>query len=87
MFSFNLYTLLVLGAMVCAWQLGRMWATPEAKWKQGALKSFGWKAWRPILWGIVGTAALLTVLGDEFRQRIPFMSSFGGGFGGGYGAY
>ena len=89
MVSFNLYTLIAVAGLVCAFQLGRMYATDKKKWKPGAIKNFGWAAWQPILYGILGVSALLTVLGDDVRARIPFMSSagFGGGFGGAGGAY
>ena len=83
MVSLNLFTLIVLGGFACAWQLGRMYGTPVAKWKKGALKDLGWKAWQPVLYGIVGVAGLLTIMGDDVRARIPFMSSMGGGYGGG----
>jgi len=98
MVSLNLFTIIVVAALVGAWQLGRMQATDPKRWKAGTLKQFGWKAWRPILWGLVAAAALLTLVGEEVRARIPFMSGFGvgggmgggmgmGGMGGGYGGY
>lgn len=86
MVSLNLFTLLIVGSMVSAFQVGRQTATDKKKWKKGGLKEFGWAAWTPILYAIMGVTALLAVVGDDVRARIPFMGSssgFGGGYGGG----
>lgn len=94
----NLYVtfsgLMTVAAIVAAYQLGRMIATPKDKkelrgpWPPGGILQFGWDAWRIPLIVIIGVTVLFNVLWPIVRasgitRRMSM--GMGGGYGGGYG--
>ncbi|APC25761.1 hypothetical protein BST79_gp248 [Only Syngen Nebraska virus 5] len=83
----TLKLMLMLFSYFAAYQLGKMMERPQSQWpkaKPGQNKYMvgDWAAWKPIYMGVVGVAALLTILGPGGMGGM-----FGGGMGGGYGGY
>lgn len=99
----NLYvtfsSLLIVAAIVSAYQMGRMVERPKNRWPKGGILQFGWGAWKIPLIVIIALTVLVTVLWPIVRvsgltrafSRPGYGRSYGGGGasygGGGYDAY
>ena len=84
----TLKLMLMLFSYFAAYQLGKMMERPQSQWpkaKPGQNKYMvgDWAAWKPIYMGVVGVAALLTILGSGGMGGM-FGGMGGGGYGGGY---
>lgn len=82
----TLTSLLHLLAILAGYQLGRQAELPQAKWPQGGILKFGWKAWRIPLFVIIGVSVFVSVILPILRSTgFTFGGMFGGYGGGGYG--
>lgn len=83
--SISFVGLLQVAAVAAAFQLGRMFATPKAKWEKGSLLQGGWAAWKVPLIVIVAVTTFMTIFLPLLTGPRGLLSGLGGRGGGFFG--